>query len=686
MSKLSFSFSSKIFSPKLLFVFSFVLVFSFPSLENVKAVCAEGGGEYTICTAKEAVAAQQKALDDEAAKKAVETGSKNFCSDISTITDSAKKIGCYVIYSIMEVFLQTFAVFVKISSYMFDTVMQKFVLQISTLFQSSPGVDKAYIYSAWSVIRDLANIAAFFGAVYTGFRYITGSDSLDFKKAVTKLILYSILVNFSFPIAKFLIDISNVISLQIYGGITNYTAGANNLSNAILSKMGAISLLVSDVGSVATKFPGFSSFSVMFLAIVYLFCIFFVFIYAAITITVRSLILLICVILSPLMFLNFAFPKLTELHEKWRENFFGQLMFAPILMFGLWISFILLSAATTGLDTASTVLTGGSDASNILDSNNIELNKIISMTIAIITLFLAVKMSGSVAGGAGKSVSGMVGGGMKGLGLAVATGGTGLLARATMGRAGAMMANSKWVKNTGIENGATRRMAASLASNAGNKMSSFKLAGTKSFDEKKIGNLKSDKDKINAENGQQIRKTGMSDLIAQAKTSEQLKLAKDEMARISSNPNYKRNDDLFGNRAKQKAFELGRSDLKSTKDNNVGLLNQGEYKNELVNKRRLESGDVSRLRGERLKKVEEGREENFNKAEKAYDASKESPKAYENMETAYNKSINSAEKSFDSGKELEEKILPGMLAKSENKIGSLKNTSLSAALRSKKSS
>lgn len=594
-----------------------------------------------------------------------DTGGKNFCSDISTVTEAPKKIGCYVIYSIMEVVLQTLAVLVKISSYMFDTVMQKFVLQISTLFQEASGVDKAYIYGAWSVIRDLANIAAFFGAIYTGFRYITGSDSLDFKKAVTKLILYAILVNFSFPIAKFLIDISNVISLQIYGGITNYTTGNNSLSDEILKKMGAISLLINDVGSAKSVFPGFSSFSVMFLAIIYLFCIFFVFIYAAITIAIRSFVLLACVIFSPLMFLNFAFPKLTEMHEKWRENFFGQLVFAPVLMIGLWLSFILLAAATTGVDAASTL-----GSSNVLAAP--ELNKIISMTLAIISLFLAVKMSSSVAGGAGKSISGMVGGGMKGLGLAVATGGTGLLARATVGRAGAMMANSNWVKNTGAQNGASRRMAASLASNAGNKMSSFKLAGVKSFDEKKIGNFKSDRDKMNAENGQQIKKTDMADLIAQAKNPEQLKLAKEEMSK-RGDANYRPNNDLFGNQAKQKAFELNQSDLKSVKDNNVGFLNQGEYKNELVNKRRLESGTVSKLRDERLKKRDEGRVENLNKAKTEAD-----------VEKAFGKIVSSSEKTFDTGKAREEKILPGLLTKSENKIESLKNTSLSAALRSKK--
>ena len=594
------------------------------------------------------------------------------CTDLGTLEFFyIDRVGCEIWFYLTKFILQVSAELTNLSAKLFDFTTQRFVLQISTLFKNDAGGDEKYIYGGWSVIRDLANIAAFFGAVYTGFRYITGSDSLDFKKAVTKLILYSILVNFSFPIAKFLIDVSNVISLQIYGGITEYTAGANKLSDKILASMN-LNSLISNVGTLKPNIP-FSSFTIYWLSIFYLIAAFAAFLYSSLMILVRSFILLACVILSPLMFLNFAFPKLTELHEKWRENFFGQLIFAPVLMFGFWLSFILLEAV--GLNSGGVTSVG-------LGENSY--SSLISMLLAIVTLFMTVKVASSVSGGAGKSISGMVGGGMKGLGLAVATGGTGLLARATMGRAGAAMANSKWVQNTGAQNGASRRMAASLASNAGNKMSNFSVAGVKSFNEKKMGNLKSDRDKMNAENGQQIKKTGMSDLIAQAKNPEQLRLAKEEMNKISSDPNYKRNNDLFGNQAKQKAFELNQSDLKSVKDNNVTFLNQGEYKNELVNKRRLESGAVSKLRDERLKKRDEGRQENFNKAEKAYDANKENPKAFENMEKAYNKSVSSSEKTFDTGKEREEKIVPDLIAKSENKIESLKNTNLSDALRGKK--
>lgn len=575
---------ANLFSVKLLFIFSLVFLFSFSQINYSEAVC---GDDFSICTPEEVAEANLRALEEETARKAAAAANIDPCKGTGVISG----IPCEMWLVMSRFALQVSAELTNLSGKLFDFTTQKFVLQISTMFKDGAGADKAYIYGGWSIIRDLANIAAFFGAVYTGFRYITGSDSLDFKKAVTKLILYSILVNFSFPIAKFLIDISNVISLQIYGGISEYKIGDNVLSRNLLSAMN-LNSLVSQVGAANPDFKGFSSFSLMWLAIIYLLSAFAVFLYAALMILVRSFILLACVILSPLMFLNFAFPKLTELHEKWRENFFGQLIFAPVLMFGFWLSFILLKAATLTPLVAGAVVPSYSDVTQL-----------INMLLAILSLFLTVKMASSVAGGAGKAISGFVGGGMKNLGLAAATGGTGMAFRQTVGRAGAAMANSNWVKNTGKENGATRRMAASLASGAGNKMSSYKLAGTKSFDEKRSGNVKEDKANFQSENSDKLKKYGMGDLMNQASTPEELKQAKEELEKRANDPSYKHNDDIYGKRSKQKSLELNQSTLKEARLGNVSGANRKEFIALKNSGTKEESPEAKKLREEKIESL-----------------------------------------------------------------------------------
>lgn len=596
MSKLSFSSLFKIFSPKLLFIFCFVFVFSFSQVNYSSA------DNNAVPIPGVTIEEQNRESAAFAARESSSSSSLDPCSSVGAISSAlVGLLACEIWLVATKFVLQISAEFANLSASLFDFSTQKFVLQISTMFKNDDGTDGEFIYGGWSVIRDLANIAAFFGAVYTGFRYITGSDSLDFKKAVTKLILYSILVNFSFPIAKFLIDISNVISLQIYGGITEYTAGANELSKKVLSSMN-LNSLISQVGSANPNFKGFSTFTLMWLSIVYLLAAFGVFLYASLMILVRSFILLACVILSPLMFLNFAFPKLTELHEKWRENFFGQLFFAPVLMFGFWLSFILLQAAT--LDTTPV---SGQAADSLTSYANVA--SLINMLLAIISLFVTVKLASSISGGAGKSISGMVGGGMKNLGLAATTGGAGLAFRGTVGRMGSAMASSNWVKNTGKENGATRRMAASLASGAGNKMSSYKLAGTKSFDEKKNGNVKGAKDEARDQHGQSLKDTGLTDKLAQATSAKEVQMVLEEMKNIQSNPNHKRNNDLFGRDAKEKAKEADQSVRKEMRLGNVSGGNRAEYRelsNKINQKSEFDKGDDNtELRNQRLARAKE---------------------------------------------------------------------------------
>ena len=594
-------------------------------------------------------ATTKKTIEEKAAAAASKV---NPCNGVGTwYLLGTDRIPCEIWLYFTKFVLQIAAELTNLSGKLFDYTTKSFVLEISTLFKNKDGKDGEFIYGAWGVIRDIANITAFFGAVFTGFRYIIGSESLDFKKSVTKLILYSILVNFSFPISKFLIDISNVISLQIYGGISSYRVGENIISSNILSSMN-LNSLISQVGSTNPEFKGFPSFSLMWLAIIYLLSVFFVFLYASIMIIVRTFIFLMCVILSPLMFLNFAFPKITELHEKWRENFFGQLMFGPVLMFGFWLSFILLQAAS---------VTNSSNSYN-------DLGSLINMLLAIVSLFVTVKLAAAVSGGAGKAVSGFVGGAIKNAGLAVATGGTAMLGRQTIGRAGAALANSKWIKNTGSENGAVRRIAANLAGGAGTRMANLKVLGGKSFTEKVKGTVNEDRQTFTSENSEKIKKHGMTDLINQAKTPEELKKAKEELDKRANDTTYKGNDDLFGRVAEKKAFENNQSDRKEARLDNVSSKNRKEFFQEKDNVRRFESGEVTDLRAERLRKVIAGREKNLSKANEL----SLNPVSDDEMTKIKNKLDSSKEKSnlFAENRRL---------INSKDKVEALKNTSASAA-------
>ncbi len=520
--------------------------------------------------------------------------SLNLCKDTGLIA----KIPCEMWAFASTIILGIMAGLSAMSATIFDIVMQKFVLQISTLFtNSNPNMD--YIYSAWTVIRDLGNIIAFFGAVYMGFRYIIGKDDLDFKKAVMKLVFYSLMVNFSFPIAKFLIDISNVVSLQIYGGIVKYQVGGGELKNMIMQSVGVTSL-VSEVGKINTSIGNFNSFTVLWLAIIYLFLTFGVFLYASLQIIIRAFILIACVIFSPIMFLNFAFPKITELHEKWRENFFGQLVFMPMLMIGFWLSFTLLNVATGSNSLESQInVTEDTLASSLIP--------IVNMSLAIVALIMGIKLSSAASGSVGKYASGVVGGAMKEVGLGVATGGAGSLARMSIGKMGAKMAASKWVGATGENNGALRRMSASVMTNVGGKMAGFSAFGKDSYKVKTEKTLTQEKTKIKSEDVERLRATGLGKLVDEAKTPEELKKVREEMEKREKDTNPKNwNRDVLGRAEAKRKKDAEQALLREMRDSGVASNLRATFRveDQELKKQERELADLSKKKESELAPAE----------------------------------------------------------------------------------
>lgn len=384
---------------------------------------------------------------------------------------------CAFVFWIMKKIIEVFAGLAYVSISVFDISVEKFILKISNLFGDSNSTNSG-IYIAWKAVRDIANIAGFFGAIYAGLMYIIGrTDNL--KKIFVNLLMFAILTNFSFPIAKFAIDIANVVSLNVYGSMTSTVDGQyhmdKGLGTALIGKMGLSAFVVAekDVNQSGIA-SNLSSWTVSFVLILYLIFAFFVFMEAALFIIVRGVTLAIYVIFSPLMFIGGLTPLLSEMHKKWRENFVGAVLVGPILMILLWVAFKILDAGAAAIQSVSA--TGG-EGDYIVKS--------LMLIFSGVALHYAIKMAKEYSHEAGTMVSGV----MSGVGMlagAAVTGGASMALRGTVGRAGAAMAESKWVKEGAESGGFVRRMASRGVGNTGNAMTKAngKFAGatfTKTF-------------------------------------------------------------------------------------------------------------------------------------------------------------------------------------------------------------
>ncbi len=392
-----------------------------------------------------------------------QTASKTPCDLVGGAINPANW-PCMFAFFILKTIIDITAGMVYIATSVFDAATKNLILKISELFGNSNS-SNSNIYMAWKVVRDIINIAGFFGAIYAGLMYIVGRvDHL--KKVFVNLLMFAILTNFSFPIAKFAIDIANVVSLNVYGSMTSDSSGEfqieKGLGTALIGKMGLSGFIVNEKDIKQDGIANnLNSWTVSFVTLLYLLFAVFVFAEAALFVVVRGVTLAIYVIFSPLMFIGGLAPFLSEMHKKWRERFVGAVLVGPLLMIFLWVAFKILDAGTAAMQSVN-INTGGSTGDDFVV-------KSLVLVFSGLALHYAIKMAKDYSFEAGKLVSGV----MSGVGTlagAAVTGGTSMALRGTVGRAGAAIAESKWVKEGSENGGFMRRMASRGVGNAGNAM------------------------------------------------------------------------------------------------------------------------------------------------------------------------------------------------------------------------
>ena len=98
------------------------------------------------------------------------------------------------------------------------------------------------IYPIWLIVRQIVSLVIVFIGLYLGFMYILGKDE-KFQKYIPWVIMFALFVNFSYPITRTMVDISNVISLNIYASAVGPEANAaSSLRQALARALVTLSL------------------------------------------------------------------------------------------------------------------------------------------------------------------------------------------------------------------------------------------------------------------------------------------------------------------------------------------------------------------------------------------------------------------------------------------------------------
>ena len=218
--------------------------------------------------------------------------------------------------------------------------------------------DLKVIEIGWTISRDIANMFFIFILLYVAIGTILQLSNIDTKKTLVNIIIVALLINFSATFTKVAIDASNITALTFY----NLTSDEPNKVNISRLFQNSISFFQKQNPLLPEEFTQQStnSFLADFMLGIFsntgfgkdtgilvknlgilslMLLIMVIFVIIAIMFLVRALSLIVLLITAPLALLGTIFSPLKEIYTMWISRLKCDILFPPIFMFFLYITF-----------------------------------------------------------------------------------------------------------------------------------------------------------------------------------------------------------------------------------------------------------------------------------------------------------------------------------------------------------
>lgn len=213
------------------------------------------------------------------------------------------------------------------------TILEVF-LKTDPITQTDKGGGDSSIYTAWSILRNFANIFFILAFLVIIYSYITntGLDNYHVKKMIPRLIAGVILINLSFWICALFVDISNVLGkllIEILPKMVNPSNSGAGGYGTWTEVTGSIMMLggAAIAGGAAAMYGSFSVLlPTLISAMVAVITTF-------IILMIRQVLIILFIIISPLAFAAILLPNTSSWFEKWRSYFIPILMLYPAVSF-----------------------------------------------------------------------------------------------------------------------------------------------------------------------------------------------------------------------------------------------------------------------------------------------------------------------------------------------------------------
>lgn len=189
-----------------------------------------------------------------------------------------------------------------------------------------------FVYPAWSIMRNFANVAFVIAFLIIVFSQLTslGLNNYGIKKMLPRLIVAAILVNVSYFICAIAVDISNILGHGFYSLLNTVEKGVAVPATGVgATGEGWVGLAAwalagtAAVGAVALLGPSIL-LPALIAALVAIVTVFLV-------LTLRQALIVILIFVSPLAFVAYLLPNTESLFKKWKDLFQTLLLMYPII-------------------------------------------------------------------------------------------------------------------------------------------------------------------------------------------------------------------------------------------------------------------------------------------------------------------------------------------------------------------
>ena len=252
--------------------------------------------------------------------------------------------------NIANFFLMVTASFVAITGALLSLSI-KVTTNIHVLYGSVTAIE-----SVWRTVRDLSSIFIIFALLYFSIKTILGLGGNSMNQLIVKIFLAGILINFSLFFIKVAVDVSNIVSLQFYGAITQSNVrltGSPTIDSVLNDSSGLSNIFMQSLqipkiyknknifkAADVTAGIGLAAIGGIIMMIVASLS----FLAASVAFIARTAILLGLMALSPLIFVGMIFPEIkSKVSDKMLGQLKNQCIFMPVYLFLLYVSLKIIS-------------------------------------------------------------------------------------------------------------------------------------------------------------------------------------------------------------------------------------------------------------------------------------------------------------------------------------------------------